>query len=345
MKTRAFAVALLVAGLVSSGGTFAADRPVVKMATVTQEVSAWCLSSGFMYNPAFTAAPPPADFEKVFLSPAQAVVAVENGELALDECVGLGTLAQAWIKGARNAIVIAVAAIEPTYMLIGGKGIKKLDDLKGRALGSNGLQTTATTAVVAILQRGANLQPERDYSFVAVGTAGARLAALAAGKIDGIASYPPYAYKLVDEGYPMLASERQYVPNYVFGTIVVNREWAERNRPLVVAILKTMLQNGRWLKDPAKKNEVIAKMSDGILMGTEKLGSDYARRIYSDVIAVNGGVVEGLYGDRALFTNTLSMLTERGIISKSDPLPIDRMVDYSFLNQARRELRLPPVAL
>jgi hypothetical protein len=86
-------------------------------------------------------------------------------------------------------------------------------------------------------------------------------------------------------------------------------------------------------------------MSDGILMGTEKLGSDYARRIYSDVIAVNGGVVEGLYGDRALFTNTLSMLTERGIISKSDPLPIDRMVDYSFLNQARRELRLPPVAL
>jgi hypothetical protein len=84
-------------------------------------------------------------------------------------------------------------------------------------------------------------------------------------------------------------------------------------------------------------------MGDGITMGTEKIGADYARRIYSDIIAVNGGVVEGLYADRALFAGTLSMLTDRGILQKSDPLPLDRMVDYSYLNQARRDLRLPAV--
>jgi ABC-type nitrate/sulfonate/bicarbonate transport system substrate-binding protein len=344
MRTRSVCAALALV-LLPGGWAFGADRPTVKMATVTQEIATWCLPSGFMYDPTFAAAPPPADFERTFLSPAQALVALESGDVALDECVGLGQVAQAYAKGAHEAVIVAVTSTLPIYQVIGGKGLKTLADLKGRSVGSNGPTTTATTALVSVLQKGAGLVPDRDYAFVAVGTAGARTAALAAGKIDAIAGYPPYAYKLVDDGFPMLGAEKQYVPPYVQGTLVVNRDWAQANRPLLVAILKTMLVTDRWLRDPAKKADVIAKMADDITMGDGKLGPDLAKRVYADVVAANGGVVDGLAVDRGLFASTLALLADRGVLAKGDPPSIDRMVDYSYLNQARRELHLPEVTL
>jgi hypothetical protein len=97
---------------------------------------------------------------------AEAVIAVENGELPMNDCVSLGTVAQAWAKGAHNAIIVAVNGVLPTYVLIGSKSTKSLADLKGKALASNGIATTGTQAVVAILQKGANLAPDRDYSYL-----------------------------------------------------------------------------------------------------------------------------------------------------------------------------------
>jgi hypothetical protein len=92
----------------------------------------------------------------------------------------------------------------------------------------------------------------------------------------------------------------------------------------------------------AKKNDVITKLADVTKAGT-KLGPDYARRIYSDIVAVNGGVLEDAYADRALFTTTFRLLTERGLIAESEYPPLDKLVDYSYLNQARRELGMRDV--
>jgi ABC-type nitrate/sulfonate/bicarbonate transport system substrate-binding protein len=146
---------------------------------------------------------------------------------------------------------------------------------------------------------------------------------------------------LIDTGYPVLGTEKQYGSNYVQGTLVVNRAWAQSHRDVLVAMLKTMLQTGRWLRDPSKKNEVIAKLAD-VTMDNAKLGPDYARRIYADTIAVDGGVNESVAADRALFQGTVSLMVERGLLPKAE-YPLDKMVDYSFLNEARRQLRMPPV--
>ncbi len=346
MNVRTAIAALLLITMTASG-VIAADRPTVRVASVTKEIGAWCLETGFMYQPGFVAGnqPPPADFETVLLSTSQAVIATDTGELPLDECMGLGTLVQAYKQGARHTVIIAVTGIEPSYWLMGSKNVKKLADLKGKTLASNGPQTTATQAVIAILTRGAHLTQEKDYTFVAAGNAGARAAALAAGKIDGISAAQPFVYNMIDDGYPVLAVERQYVPNYVLGTLAVNREWAEKNRPLLVSLLKTMLQLGHWLKQPANKDAAIAKMADNMTEGSNKIGMEYARRMYTDTVAINGGVVDGAFADRKLFTSTLDLLAERGLITKADYPPLDQIVDYRYLNEARRQLGMPEVKL
>lgn len=345
MNLRFLAAALLLLFITSSGISTAADRPSIGTATAASEDASWCLTLGWMYTPGFipNGVQVNMDFTQDLLSASQGIIAIENGDLAIGECVGLGTLTEAWKKGARSAVIVAVNGESPAYVLIGSKNVKRLADLKGKTVANNGLQTTATQAVIAMLQRGANLMPDRDYSFVASGSAAARTAALMAGKLDAIPAVPPFSYQLLDQGFPLLAVEKQYVPNYVQGTLVVNRDWAEKNRAQLVAILKTMLVVGRWMKDPAQKNDVIAKMANNVMMAGHTIGPDYARRMYADVVAVNGGVVEGGYADRAMFMSSYRLLTERGLLDQSDYPPLDKIVDYSYLNEARRELGMPVV--
>jgi len=335
------ALALAFALCASARG---ADRPVVSMSTVAQEVAVWCLTDGFMYDPAFVpgTSGPDIDFQKTLLSPPQAVLAADRGELPLNDCVGLESIAQAWQKGAHNLVIVAVNGTSPAYVLIGAKNIRRLADFKGKVLASNGEHTTATQAVVSILQHGAGLVPDRDYSFVIAATGAARMAALLAGKVDGIAAFPPTSYQLIDQGYPQLGNERQYVGGYVQGALLVNRDWAQANRALVVSIVKTMVQTGRWLVDPKNKNDVLTKLA-GVTKAGAKLGPANARRIYADTILAPGGVNAEGYADRAMFVGTFRLLTERGMLDESDYPPLDKLVDYSYLNQARRELGLREV--
>lgn len=339
-------LALLV--VLTAGSTVplrAADRPVVNLATVTQEIGPWCLTTGFVYKPAFIPATTHGveiDFNRVFLGPAQAVIAVDSGDVALDECVGIATIVQAWKKGAHNFVIVAVSSLLPPYVMIGAKNIKPLEDLKGKSIGSNGPETTATKAIEAILQHGANLLPDRDYTFVASGSTGARAAALRAGKLDAISTTPPYDYKLEDDGFTLLGRQHQYVPNNVEGVLVANRTWLQKNPQLMVAILKELTEVGKWLKDPAKKNDVIAKMAENITLGDAPVGAAYAARIYNEFIGVEGGIVGDGHADRPLFQAALNLLLADGTIARQDFAPLDQLVDYRYLNQARHELGLPP---
>jgi ABC-type nitrate/sulfonate/bicarbonate transport system substrate-binding protein len=343
MNMRVIPAAIALLSVICGSAATAVDRPLVKGATVTQDIAPWCLSTGFMKTPGFgPPTPSGVDVEWSLLRPAQAIIAVENDQIDMDDCVGVGTIAEAWKNGARNVIIVAVMGVSPGYVLLGAKGLKKLADLKGKTLATDGLQTNATEAVVAILQRGANLLPDRDYTFVTAASGAARVAALEAGKVDAVSSYIPVSYQMIDAGYPQLATERQYVPNYVQGTLVVGKRWAQANRATMVAMLKSMLLAGRWLKDPRQRDDVTAKLAD-LTVGGEKVGPQSARRMYDDIISVNGGVLDSGYADRALFTTTLNLLTERHLLAAGDTVPLGDIVDYSYLNEARRELGMPQV--
>ena len=60
------------------------------------------------------------------------------------------------------------------------------------------------------------LNPDADYG--------------ATKKIDAIPYFPPFTYELEKRGYPPLADAVTYIPQYVTGTHVASRSWAEANR-------------------------------------------------------------------------------------------------------------------
>src|SRR5262249_37152107 len=142
-----------------------------------------------------------------------------------------------------------------------------LADMKGKVVGIPGIQSAGAEAAEMILKRGAGLLPERDYQYTTIGAGPAAMAALLAKKMDAIPYYPPFTYELEKRGFPPLADESTYVPQYVTGTHIVSRSWAEKNRPLFIRFLKSMIETGDWLKDPAKEKEVVAFFQENIPPG------------------------------------------------------------------------------
>ncbi len=315
----------------------------IRMGFLSQEIAPFCVNTGAVHEAEMSPFSPESGgvkLKKILVTVSQAPVMVSNGDLDVAECAGPSGLAQAWSKGGKNAVVVFVGSAKPAYVLIGGKGIKSLADLRGKVVGSPGPQSTATEASSLILRHGAGLTQDRDYKLVSAGTGGARAAAMAAGKIDAVPVYPPFSYRMIDDGFNLVGDQADHVPKYASGTIVANRAWATKNPDLLVALLKTFLRTGEWLRDPGKKEEVIARLAKTVTEGPEPMGADHARRFYKDVIEAGRVAFDG-YADEATFQSNLDIMVERGVIAKEDAPPVREIVDYTWLNRARRELGLP----
>lgn len=194
-----------------------------------------------------------------------------------------------------------------------------------------------------MLKRGAGLLPEKDYNFVSTGGGNARAAALISGKIDALPTFPPISYDLEKRGFNVIADEVTYVPQYVSGVDVVTREWATKNRDLFIRLIKATIETGEWLKNPANKDQVIDWFAKNIKVpGGGILGVEDAERIYNFYVAEKRLSFNG-YAPQAAVRANLDILKERGYLKESEIPPLGQIFDFSYLNQALRELGMPQV--
>ncbi|HWG04907.1 MAG TPA: ABC transporter substrate-binding protein, partial [Beijerinckiaceae bacterium] len=184
------------------------------------------------------------EFEPVLVESSILPTVVSKGDLPIGECSGLSAIFSAWLKGARNLTVFSVGAIKPIYQIVAAKSIHELAALRGKSLGTPGLQTASTEAIQVILKRGAGLLYPGDYDLISTGTGSARVAALLSRRIDALPTFPPYGYDLVERGYNMLGDEADFVPQYVTGPYVVNHEWASKNPDLMRRVVRVVVKTG-----------------------------------------------------------------------------------------------------
>ena len=57
------------------------------------------------------------------------------------------------------------------FQLVANPAIKKLEDFRGKNIGTPGIQTASSEAVEMILKRGAGLLPGKDFNYVSTGGA------------------------------------------------------------------------------------------------------------------------------------------------------------------------------
>src|SRR5262245_24560119 len=254
-------------------------------------------------------------------APAMQALVSESIHVALaanDGVIGL-------VEKGMNLTMIAAGA-KSTHMIMGGKGFKTYEDLRGATIGSSTL-TSGTAFLLRRILKAQGLEYPKDYKLVNVGGSGPVFTALTTGNVAAAILAVPINFRAQEMGFNLIGKVTDVFPNYLLSSFSVRREWAAAHRGEVVRFLKAVLQARRWLEDNRKAGaEFLAKELEMKPKLAEK-GLDYylTHRAWDPDLNID---MDGL--------KTVVEIEQAGF-QGSVPSP-EKYVDPSYLQEAWKEL-------
>jgi ABC-type nitrate/sulfonate/bicarbonate transport system substrate-binding protein len=181
--------------------------------------------------------------------------------------VGIQALAGGSLEIAGSASDASIAAVEKglDLVIIGGiingltqsimaaKKFKTYNDLRGATFGAISLTSGVTFALRQVLKV-KGLEYPRDYKLLVIGGSPQTYAALTAGSIDAAALSLPLNYAAEEQGFNEIGRFVDVIPNYQLAALSTKRSWAEKNRLVLVRVMRAMAQTMRWIhqnREPA----------------------------------------------------------------------------------------------
>ena len=159
-------------------------------------------------------------------------------------------------------IAMIACGSKTTHMIMGGKGFKTYEDLRGATIGSSTL-TSGTAFLLKRVLKSKGLEYPRDYNLVNVGGSGPAFTALGTGNIAAAILAVPINFRAQEMGFNLIGKVTDVFPNYLLSSFSVRRGWAEAHRNEVVHFLKAVLQARKWLDENREAGaEFLAKELD-----------------------------------------------------------------------------------
>jgi ABC-type nitrate/sulfonate/bicarbonate transport system substrate-binding protein len=212
--------------------------------------------------------------------------------------------------------------------MIGAKQYKTYADLRGTTIGSQTL-TSGTGFALRLVMKVHGLEYPRDYKLLNIGSAPDRFKALAAGQISSAPVGVPLDLVAKEQGFNVIGYFADDQPNFQFNVYIVKRSWAEKNRPVVVRFMKSMVASMRWMAD--NRDGACAYLTKEMSISMEhcRHASDYnwKNRIWDRDAGLN---IEGV---RTL----INLTADQGVLKEPLPQPA-KYIDQSYLKQALGEL-------
>jgi ABC-type nitrate/sulfonate/bicarbonate transport system substrate-binding protein len=124
-------------------------------------------------------------------------------------------------KGAKTIGVIAAPATEADWFLVGKKGVKNIEDLKGQTLGFSSLRVGEFYLTRNILKE--HGIDAKDFSAIQIGPTPAKYAALQKGSIAAGVLFQPTATLAQQNGFPVLVRFAQAIKGFPAIVYLSNR--------------------------------------------------------------------------------------------------------------------------
>jgi ABC-type nitrate/sulfonate/bicarbonate transport system substrate-binding protein len=180
-------------------------------------------------------------------------------------------------KGGTLRIVAGIAK-RPPHFIIAQPEIKTLADLKGKTIGVVSMHE-GTTFFVADIAKAGGFAPN-DVRVEAVGGSPTRARLLKERKIDmGLQPYP-LSYEAEAQGFNNLGAMAKLVPDYQFVSVIVDENWASKNRAVVAAFLKALRRGTEYM---------FAHPDESAELGAKELRTSpaFARRALEDTLSMD----------------------------------------------------------
>jgi len=264
------------------------------------------------------------DLETVFMSTQAVNAAFVRGDI--DYSAAVNGIIQTVVRGA-PAKILACAVDRPLQSLVGRKEIRRPQDLKGKKIGGSTPGGTATLMADLALKH-LHLEPGRDVDVIPL--RGNRLTALESGAVDAALLGVPENIIAVDKGYNEILFIGDIVnfPQNGFGASVKK---IQESPDEVHGMVKGTLRGLMFSMDPRNREEVI-----NIIMKQWKLAD---RKLASEMLRQFGrGVARDMTAKPEGMQLMIDLLRQESKVTQ--PFTVAQIVDYSFLEKARRELNV-----
>lgn len=262
------------------------------------------------------------DLETIFMSTQAVNAAFVRGDL--DYSAAVNGIIQGIVRGA-PAKILACAVDRPLQSFVARKDIRAPRDLKGRKVAGSTTGGTATLMADAALKH-FGLDPGRDVTVVALRDN--RLTALEAGTVDAALLGVPDNIIAVEKGYNELlfVGDILSFPQNGFGASVKKIQDSPEE---VYGMARATLRGFIFSLDPRNRDEVI-----GIIMKQWRLTD---RRLAGEMLKQFG---RGIIRDMSVKPEGMQLMIDlvREDSKVAQPFSVSQVVDYSFLERARREL-------
>jgi NitT/TauT family transport system substrate-binding protein len=267
------------------------------------------------------------ELETIFMATQAVNAAFIRGDI--DYSAAVNGIVQGIVRGA-PAKILACAVDRPLQSFIVKKEIRTPRDLKGKKVGGSTTGGTATLMADAALKH-FGLEPGRDVTVVPL--RGNRLTALESGAVDAALLGVPENIIAMDKGYGELLFVGDIVnfPQNGFGALVKK---IQESPDEVYSMVRAMLRGFIFSLDPRNRDELT-----NIIMKQWKLND---RRLASEMLKQFG---RGIIRDMSVKSEGMQLMIDmvREDSKVTQPFTVSQVVDYSFLEKARRELNVPRV--
>ena len=227
-----------------------------------------------------------------------------------------------------KAVLFTVA--RPLQYLMSKKEIKEPRELKGRKIAGSSPGGTVTFLTVLVLKR-LGLDPERDVFLNPMGATGAsRLAALESGVVDAVILESPDNVLAQQKGFHELIFFGDLIefPQNGFGT---SEKKIRENPEEILKMVRATLRGLKFIWDKKNHEQVL----EIIMKEMKPISRQMADESFGQVMRV-------ITKDASVKPESVQVLIDivRENTKVTRPVPVNQVVDFSFLEKAQRELGL-----
>jgi NitT/TauT family transport system substrate-binding protein len=265
------------------------------------------------------------DLELIVMSATLASTAVITGDVDYNGAV-TGVIGAA-VQG-RPLKVLIFTVDRPLSFLMAKKEITRGLDLKGKKIAGSSPGGSATLlAKFAVKHFG--LDADRDVSIMPMGGGdGSRLAVLESGVTDATVLGIPFNIYALEKGYSELAffGDIMKFPQTGFGT---SERRIRENPDEVVKMVRATLRGLMFIWDEKHRDEILDLVMRRLKITDRKLAAEIFRHLRRGLTRDASVEPEGV---QAL----IDLARENARVTK--PVTVAQVVDYSFVEKARKEL-------
>ena len=212
------------------------------------------------------------------------------------------------------------------HVLVTSPGIKKVEELKGKIIGTSSFGSTSHSEISMVLRKH-GINPERDVTFLQIGGSASRYAALESNSIHAAMVVPPFNKIGRKRGFNELLSFND-VMRIPFGGVAAHVDKIREKPEEIVRVIKALLKSIDFIRN--RKAEILSLMEKD--WGIKD--SEVREGIYQDIVGLYSRT--GIASDE-MMKNVIQMVQEARKTAAN--VPLSNIVDWSFAKKANEELK------